>query len=95
MWRQLSDDDTFRAIGGFDFHTPSASRSHTSATGTWTGSGSDSSSALGAGGMMGQAGMGTVTWELTQTGPNVEGTVTFSGMPRPNRCVHRHDVPRT
>lgn len=51
------------------------------ATGTWTGTGTDSSStALGAGGMMGQAGMGSTTWQLTHVGSNVTGTVMFAGM---------------
>lgn len=51
-----------------------------SVTGTWAGSGSDSSSSMGAGSMMGQAGMGTMTWPLTQSGPTVTGSINFSGM---------------
>jgi hypothetical protein len=35
---------------------------------------------MGAGGMMGQAGMGATRWQLTQTGSNVAGTVIFEGM---------------
>ena len=60
---------------------PSGAGSQTSATGTWTGTASDSSSAAAAGGMMGQTGMGSMTWQLTHTGSNVTGTMTFSGMP--------------
>ncbi len=51
-------------------------------TGTWTGQGSDSSSSvMGAGSMMGQAGMGQMTWRLTTSGSSVSGTMSFSGMP--------------
>jgi hypothetical protein len=60
--------------------TPTTSTSQTPATGTWTGSASDSSSGLGAGAMMGQSGMGTVTWQLSQTGSAVTGTMRASGM---------------
>ncbi len=56
---------------------PSGSRSM---TGTWAGGASDSSGSLGAGSMMGQVGMGTMTWPLTQSGSTVTGTMTFSGM---------------
>jgi hypothetical protein len=50
-------------------------------TGTWSGTATDSTTAaLGAGGMMGQAGMGAMTWQLTQNGSNVAGTMGFSGM---------------
>ena len=31
--------------------------------------------------MMGQAAMGTMTWQLTQNGSNVTGSMSFSGMP--------------
>lgn len=48
--------------------------------GTWSGTASDSSSALGAGAMMGQAGMGTPTWQLSQSGTMVTGTMSFGGM---------------
>lgn len=51
-----------------------------SVTGTWAGSASDSSSSMGAGSMMGQTGMGTMTWPLTQSGPTVTGSINFSGM---------------
>ncbi len=60
--------------------TPTATTSQAPATGTWTGTASDSSSGLGAGAMMGQSGMGTVTWQLSQTGSAVTGTMSFSGM---------------
>ncbi len=50
-------------------------------TGSWSGTATDSTTAaLGTGGMMGQAGMGTMTWQLTQNGANVTGTMGFSGM---------------
>lgn len=58
--------------------TPPASQS--SVSGTWSGTASDSSSALGAGAMMGQAGMGTPTWQLSQSGTMVTGTTSFGGM---------------
>lgn len=48
--------------------------------GTWSGTASDSSSVLGAGAMMGQAGMGAPTWQLSQTGTTVTGTMSFGGM---------------
>ena len=52
-----------------------------SATGAWSGTSTDSTTpALGNGGMMGQAGMGTMTLQLTQNGANVTGTMSFSGM---------------
>jgi hypothetical protein len=31
--------------------------------------------------MMGQAAMGTMTWQLTQNGSSVSGSMSFSGMP--------------
>ncbi len=50
-------------------------------SGTWSGSATDSTTAaLGSGGMMGQSGMGTMTWQLTQSGSNVTGTARFAGM---------------
>ena len=51
-----------------------------SMTGTWAGNASDSSMSLGAGSMMGQVGMGTMTWPLTQSGSTVTGSMNFSGM---------------
>ena len=35
---------------------------------------------MGAGRLMGQAGMGTMTWPLTQSGFTVTGSMNFSGM---------------
>lgn len=49
-------------------------------SGTWSGTASDSSSVLGAGAMMGQSGMGTPTWQLSQSGTMVTGTMSFGGM---------------
>jgi hypothetical protein len=64
------------ACGGDSVLSPSA----VSLTGTWTGSASDSSISMGQGSAMGQAGMGTMTWPLTQVGSTVTGSMTFSGM---------------
>ena len=50
-----------------------------SMSGTWTGSAADSSISMGAGSMMGQTGMGTMTWPLTQNGSTVTGSMSFSG----------------
>lgn len=50
-------------------------------SGIWAGSASDSTTAAAPGQMMGQSGMGTMTWQLTQTGNGVKGSMTFSGMP--------------
>ena len=41
---------------------------------------SDSSVSMGAGSVMGQTGMGTMTWPLTQAGSTVTGSMSFSGM---------------
>jgi hypothetical protein len=62
--------------------TPATAPSSTMpATGTWAGTSTDSTTpALGNGGMMGQAGMGTMTLQLVQNGSTVTGTVRFSGM---------------
>ena len=49
-------------------------------TGTWAGSASDSSTSMGTGSLMGQAGMGTMTWPLTQSGSTVTGSMSFAGM---------------
>jgi hypothetical protein len=60
---------------------PTGATGATSMTGTWAGSASDSSSgSMGAGSLMGQAGMGTMTWPLTQSGSTVTGAMSFSGM---------------
>ena len=61
--------------------SPSGPSGSASMTGTWAGNASDSSSSMGAGSMMGQAGMGTMTWPLTQSGSAVTGAMTFAGMP--------------
>ena len=50
-------------------------------TGTWSGSASDSSLSMGAGSLMGQTGMGTMTWPLTQSGSTITGVMNFAGMP--------------
>ena len=50
-------------------------------SGIWAGSASDSTTAGVPGQMMGQSGMGTMTWQLTQTGNSVKGSMAFSGMP--------------
>jgi len=36
---------------------------------------------MGAGSLMGQVGMGTMTWALTQSGATITGSLNFSGMP--------------
>ncbi len=51
-----------------------------SMSGTWAGSAVDSSISMGAGSLMGQAGMGTMTWPLTQSGSTLTGSMSFSGM---------------
>jgi hypothetical protein len=58
---------------------PSGSMASVSMAGTWAGFGSDSSSSTGAGNMMGQTDMGTMTWQLTQNGSTVTGPMSFSG----------------
>jgi hypothetical protein len=58
--------------------TPPTSQSNVN--GTWSGTASDSSSGLGTGAMMGQAGMGTMTLQMTQNGATVTGTMSHSGM---------------
>lgn len=35
---------------------------------------------MGTGSVMGQAGMSAMTWQLTQSGPTVTGSMSFSGM---------------
>ena len=72
----------FAAACGSNANAPTSPSSSSSLTGTWAGTATDSStSALGGGGMMGQAGMGTMTWQLTENGSSVTGTMSFSGMP--------------
>ena len=56
-----------------------------SMSGTWAGSGADSSISMGAGSMMGQTNMGTMTWQLTQNGLMVTGPMSFSGSGMPGR----------
>ena len=60
--------------------SPTAPTASTSMTGTWAGSASDSSTSMGTGSLMGQAGMGTMTWPLTQSGSTVTGSMSFAGM---------------
>lgn len=68
------------ACGGNSPMAPSSAASASaSAAGTWVGSASDSSSSLGPGSMMGQAGMGTMTWQLSQSGSTVTGSMGFAG----------------
>lgn len=50
-----------------------------SVAGTWAGIGTDSSSSIGAGSMMGQTDMGTMTWQVTQNGSAVTGPMSLSG----------------
>lgn len=64
------------ACGGNASMSPSALAS---VAGTWAGIGSDSSSSMGAGSMMGQTDMGTMTWQLTQNGSTVTGPMSFAG----------------
>ncbi len=66
------------ACGGSASTSPSGPTS-TSMAGVWTGIASDSSSSIGAGSMMGQAGMGTMTWQLTENGSIETGPMSFSG----------------
>jgi len=67
------------ACGGNTAMSPSGSTASASMAGTWAGIGSDSSSSMGAGSMMGQTDMGTMTWQLTQNGSTVTGPMSFSG----------------
>ena len=68
------------ACGDSSPTAPSGPMASTFMTGTWSGSASDSSGSMGAGSLMGQVGMGTMTWPLTQSGSTVTGSMTFSGM---------------
>ena len=65
--------------------SPSVPTASASLAGAWTGIASDSSSSIGAGSMMGQADMGTMTWQLTQNGSAVSGPINFSGSGMPGR----------
>lgn len=67
------------ACGGTTPTSPSAAMT-TSMTGAWAGLASDSSTTMGTGAMMGQVGLGTMTWQLTETGTTVTGVMSFSGM---------------
>ena len=67
------------ACGGSATTSPSASTASASMAGAWVGIASDSSSSIGAGSMMGQADMGTMTWQLTENGSIETGPMTFSG----------------
>ena len=67
------------ACGGSTSMAPSGSMASASITGTWAGVGTDSSTSMGAGSMMGQTDMGTMTWQLTQNGSAVTGPMSFSG----------------
>ncbi len=67
------------ACGGSASTSPSGPTASTSMAGAWTGIASDSSSSIGAGSMMGQAGMGTMTWQLTENGSIATGPMSFSG----------------
>lgn len=67
------------ACGGSSPTSPSDSIASASMAGTWAGTGSDSSGSMGAGSMMGQTDMRTMTWQLTQNGSTVTGPMSFSG----------------
>jgi hypothetical protein len=60
--------------------SPTAPSTPMMVAGMWSGTASDSSSSMGAGSMMGQAALGTMTWQLTQGGSTVTGSMSFSGM---------------
>ena len=66
---------------------PTGPTAQTGMTGTWAGIGSDSSSSMGAGSMMGQTDMGTMSWQLTQNGSTVTGAMSFSGSGMPGRMA--------
>ena len=68
------------ACGGTSSMGPTGPTAQTAMTGTWSGNASDSSSSMGAGSAMGQTGMGTMTWPLTQSGSTVTGSMSFAGM---------------
>ena len=70
----------FTAACGNNSPTGPSGMTPASMAGTWAGSSSDSSNSMGAGSMMGQAGLGAMTWQLTQSGSTVTGSMSFSGM---------------
>ena len=67
------------ACGGSATTSPSVPTASASLAGAWIGIASDSSSSTGAGSMMGQADMGTMTWQLTENGSIETGPMSFSG----------------
>ena len=69
------------ACGGGSSNPAPTPMSATSLTGIWAGTASDSTTAANPGTMMGQGGMGEMTWRLTQTGNQVTGSVQFANMP--------------
>jgi len=74
---------SFAAACGGSSSMPTSPSPHPvamSVAGTWTGSPSDSSGALGSGAVMGQAGMGAMTWQLTASGSTLTGSIGFAGM---------------
>jgi len=70
----------FTAACGSNSPTGPSGMTSASMAGTWAGSSSDSSNSMGTGSMMGQAGLGAMTWQLTQSGSTVTGSMSFSGM---------------
>ena len=68
------------ACGGGSSSPAPTPMNATSLTGTWAGTASDSTTAANPGTMMGQGGMGEMTWRLTQAGNQVTGTVAFANM---------------
>ena len=70
----------FTAACGNSSPTGPSGMTPASMAGTWAGSSSDSSNSMGTGSMMGQAGLGAMTWQLTQSGSTVTGSMSFSGM---------------
>ena len=75
------------ACDGNSSTAPSGAMASESVAGTWAGIGTDSSSSMGAGSMMGAIDMGTMTWQLTQTGSTVTGPMSFSGSGMPGRMA--------
>jgi hypothetical protein len=71
------------ACGTTSSTAPSSSTA--SMAGTWAGTASDSSSTMGTGSMMGQVDMGAMTWQLSQSGSTVTGSMSFAGSGMQNR----------